>query len=222
MERGDIIALAAGIAIVAVIAVVLKFGGILPGGGQETPVAVRTPVPTQYSETPAVAVTTATLPVPTTATPVLTPTDPVPYRIYYTSKPLEYPVFKLPEHMETYGASEIPWKDPDIVDFAYIDESRSGLTQEFIVPYGVWGMNISVEAVHKPQYARFDMALCNATDGRYLDAMEILNPGGTAFRSVQVSHWNMYIIIHMENVDRFRITFMTPRAYYNAAAAGER
>ena len=216
MKRGDIITLAAGIAIVAVLAVVLNVSGILAAGSPEsvpasTPPAATQPVPSGTG-TSAAATPEGTV----AATPAATPADPVPYRILYTGKPLDYPVFRLPEHMESFGATEIPWKS-GTVTFAYIEESRGSLTKEFLVPYELWGMNITVLAWTKPQYARFDMVLCSAADGKVLDGMEITGPGA-AFRSVQVSNTDMYLIIHTDNVDRFRIDFITPRKNYNAVA----
>jgi hypothetical protein len=216
VDRGDIITVAAGIGLVLVVAIVLKFGGILPQPGGDTGTVPPTVSDTVPAPLPTQSAVPSVPPAPATVISTPTPADPVPYRIYYSDSPLSYPVFRLPEHLETFGASEIMWKDPDIVPFAYIEESRSGITRTFNVPYWVWGVNISVEAWRKPQYARFDMAICNATDGNYIDAMEMVTPG-MAFRSVQVSNWDMYLIVHMENVDRYRITFLTPRSYYNKA-----
>lgn len=221
VERGDIITIAAGIVIVVVIAVMVKASGIFPPVNHDTGAVTpfpTNPEPSAITKVPAMEVSdvTGTLPTPSPAIP-----EPVPYRIFYSSKPLDYPVFRLPEHMETFGASEIPWKDPDTVTFAYLEESRGGLTQEFSVPYGLWGMNISADAWTKPQYARFDMVLCYAKDGAVIDGMEILGPG-SAFRSVQVSGTGVYIIVHTQNVDKYRITFITPRTYYASAVLNQR
>ncbi len=207
-------ALAAGIVIVVVIAAAVKFGGLLHAGREELPGATPVQTPERPAATAPVPAVETTIPVTTAPTPSPTPPDPEPYRIFYTGKPLDYPVFRLPENMETFGASDIPWKAPDIVTFAYLEEPRGGLSQVFSVPYILWRMNISVDARIKPQYARFDMVLCYAKDGRVIDGIEILN-GGLAFRNVQVSNTDMYIIVHTQNVDRFRINFETPRAYYN-------
>ena len=208
MERGDIITLVAGIVIVFVIAVVFKTGIIVPaqdrGEQPKIPVQVTTvPRETTPTETPAPA--TTTIPVPA---------NPVPVPVTYSKKPLAYPVIRLPDSMETFGGSDIPWKDPDVVIFAVMQGSRGGLSEEFNVPYELWGLNISVEAWTKPQYARFGMVLCSAKDGNVIEGVEILN-GGTAFRNVQVSGSDMYLIIDAENVDRFRIDYITPRNYYN-------
>lgn len=219
MERGDVITIAAGIVIVAVIAVMVKAGGILPSARHDDVSVTQSPVnpePPAISRIPTPEVSSGALPTRAPAIP-----DPIPYRIFYSSRPLDYPVFRLPEHMETFGASEIPWKDPDTVAFAYIEETRGGLTQEFSVPYGLWGMNITAEAWTKPQYARLDMVLCSAKDGAVIDGMELLGPG-SAFRSVQVSSTGVYIIVHTQNVDRYRITFITPRTYYAASVSNRR
>ncbi len=221
MERGDLLTIVAGIAIVIVIAIAVKYSGMLPGGRLGSSFITPVPSPVPLETAAGVATTIAvpsgtTLPATMSLTQLPAPPDPVPYRIYYTSKPLDYPVFRLPENMNTFGASEISWINPDVVTFAYLTEPRGGLSQEFRVPYGVWGMNISVEAWTQPQYARFDMVLCYAKDGRIIDGIEILNRG-SAFRSIQVSNTDMYIIIHTEYVDRFRINFVTPRSNYNTA-----
>jgi hypothetical protein len=222
VEKKDIVALAAGILIVFILAVAIKYGGILPGVGKKS--APATPVPTAVVITPPLPQTTPmpslVTEIPTTATPSPEPTipDPVVKRIYYTDRPLSYPVFILPEKMEIFGGGEIPWKDPDSVPFAYIEEPRGGLTQTFSVPYGLWRMNITVDAWSRPQYAKFDMALCYASDGKVIDGMEILNRG-SAYRNIQVSDADMYIIIHTQNVDRFRITFETPRSYLKGEPA---
>jgi hypothetical protein len=209
VDRRDLITLAAGIGLVVLIAVAGKYAGLLPSRTADVPEA--TPVVTASSTLPGTLSTGTPSAIPST-----TSDNPVPYRILYSEKPLDFPVFLLPEHLEVYGASDIMWRDPDVVPFAYIEESRSGLTQEFSFPYGVWGMNVTVFAVTKPQYARFEMALCYARDGKVIEGMELSGPG-SEFRSVQVSNTGLYMIIHIENIDAFRITFITPRTYYTGA-----
>ncbi|OPY38478.1 MAG: hypothetical protein A4E35_00901 [Methanoregula sp. PtaU1.Bin051] len=223
MERGDILTIIAGIIIVIAIAIAAKYSGVLPavrqGSSSVTEVpSLTTQVTTSATETTVAVVQPATtLPATTSPTQIPAPADPVPYRIFYTDKPFSYPVFKLPENMGAFGAGELPWKNPDVVTFAYIEEPRGGLSQVFNVPYGLWRMNISVESRTKPQYARFDVVLCYAKDGRIIDGMEIRFPG-SAFRNIQVSNTDMYLIISTQNVDRFRISFETPRTYYNEVA----
>ena len=108
MERGDLATIAAGIILVIFISLVVKGGYVLPSreAGPET-----TPVP----ETVPAAGTVAPLPVvsqPTTSPGI------VPVRITYARNPLEYPNIKIPDFMETFGGSDIPWKDPAVVRFA--------------------------------------------------------------------------------------------------------
>jgi len=217
VKRGDIVTIAGGIAIVIAFALAVQYTGFLRDGQEGSPAAPPVTV-TELQVTPIqVPVTETPMEITPSPSPSPTPANPELYRIFYTSTPLDYPVFRLPEHMETFGASETPWKDPDIVPFAFIEEPRGGLTQTFRIPYGLWRMNISVDAWTKPQYARFDMVVCYASDGRVIDGVEILNPG-SAYRNVQVSDTDLYIIIYMQNVDRFRVTFETPRSYYNRVA----
>ena len=210
MERGDIITLVAGIAFVIIIAMFVKVWA--PGSPQVQNIPIQN-VPNMTPLIPAI-ITTNPSPGVTTATIRTTePALPNPIRIIYTRNPMALPVIHLPDSMETFGGSDIPWKNPDVVIFAYMNESQGGLSGKFNVPYELWGMNISVEAWTKPQYAQFEMVLCTAEDGNILEGIEIMN-GGTAFRNVQVSGRDMYLIIHTQNVDRFRIDFITPRAYY--------
>ncbi|HRY74886.1 MAG TPA: hypothetical protein P5217_01250 [Methanoregulaceae archaeon] len=207
MERGDLITIAAGIILVVFIALVIKGGDILPSreGGQEA---------TLVPETISAAGTVVPTPTPVPVQPTINPGI-VPVHITYARSPLGYPNIRIPDKMETFGGSDIPWRDPVVVRFAEFQGARGGLSQAFTVPYQLWGMNITVEAWNKPQYARFGMALCSAEDGSVLEGMEILKRG-TAFRSVQVSGKPMYLIISTENVDRFRIDFITPPGYFNA------
>ncbi len=206
MDRGDLITLAGGIAFVIVIAIIVKSGTIVPQ--QEQEIIPAAPVPS-------LPVTMGT-PVPLTSVPTGTPApdEPAPVQITYSRNPLDYPVIQVPDSMETFGSSEIFWKNPEAKTVAIMQGSRGGLSQEFTVPFELWGMNITVESWRKPQYARFDLVLCAAEDGQIIDGIEILNRG-TAFKSVQVSGVPMYFIIQAENVDRFQIDIITPAAYYN-------
>jgi len=147
----------------------------------------------------------------------LTPRPPdAPYRIFYTSNPFTHPVVTLPENMNAYGVSDIPWRGSNYVTFAFIEESHGGLTQTFTVPYEIWIMNITVVAERQPQYARFRMVLCDATTGSIIDGAEILN-GGTLSRIIVVSNTGMYMIISTQYVDWFRIDLETPYSYYEKA-----
>jgi hypothetical protein len=117
--------------------------------------------------------------------------------------------------MEVYGASDILQRNMELVPFAFIEEKRGGLTQEFTIPYPLWVLNISVVANTSPQYGNFRMLLCNATDGTIIEGVEILNQGN-AYRIIQISNTELYMIISATSVDTYRITFETPRTYYNA------
>jgi len=210
VERGDIATLAAGIILVVIIALVVK-GGSIAAPHEETP-----PVTTVPDGAAPKTITDVTTAPAVTATPQPTTFQVIePVRITYARHPLDFPNIRLPDFMETFGGSDIPWKYPGVVTFAEMQGFRGGLSQEFTVPYQLWGMNITVESWTKPQYARFDMVLCSAEDGSVLEGLEILNRG-TAFRSVQVSGKPMYLIINAEEVDRFRIDFITPAGYFNA------
>jgi hypothetical protein len=218
VEKGDIYTLIGGFICVLVVAILVKPGALSSVLPQPAPTAVQ-PVHTVVPVTalPADVNSSTVIHPGVTATP--RPVNP-PYRIFYTSNPFSHPVVRLPENMETFGASDILWKGQDLIPFAYLEESRGGVTGDFSVPYEVWMMNITMTADRQPQYARFRMALCDSKDGAFLEGVEILNRG-TMYKIVQVSNTKMYMIISSENVDRFRISLETPRNYYEKNRAGK-
>lgn len=208
VQKGDILTLAVGLIIVIVIAVIANpqyLVAIKSVGVKPTP--TPTPVPTIIYQT-------QVIPTYIKPTPVPVVTDAPLYRITYTDKPFLYPVFKLPENMETYGGSDLVSRRQEMVPFAFVDETRGGLTQKFSVPYPIWVINTTVIANKTPQYGRFRMALCNAADGSIIEGDEILNRG-TSSRVVQVSNTDMYMIISTAYIDSYHISLEAPRDYYN-------
>lgn len=198
-----------------VIAVIIN-PGYLPGSAVTpvtpaiTPVSTPEVLMTQPTVPPAIQVTTTVVP----ATIQVRPDDP-PYRIFYSNKPFEYPRFKLPENMETFGAPDIPLRNEELVPFAYIEDTRGGLTQKFSVPYPLWIINTTVIANRTPQYGNFRMVLCYASNGTIIEGEEILNRGKD-YRIVQTSNTDLYMIISTAYIDRYIISLETPRSYYDA------
>jgi hypothetical protein len=209
VEKGDILTFGAGIAIVIVIAI-LANPQSFPGFTAPVPVVRPVPAP---ALTPLPVLTFIT-PTYREVTPTPLPTDTPQYRIFYTDKPLSYPLFRLPENMETFGASDILWRDQEMVPFAFVEDKRGGLTQKFSIPYPLWVLNITVTANTSPQYGNFRMVLCYASNGTVIKGVEILNRG-TAYRVIQTSNMDLYMIITTTSIDRYRITFETPRSYYD-------
>ena len=210
MEKGDILFFAAGIITVIVIAILVNpqsISGILP----------QVPVATPFPEQPRIPLPVQTIITPTykEMTPVSHPAEASLYRVYYSENPFSYPRLKLPENMENFGASDILQRNMELVPFAFIEEKRGGLTQKFTIPYPLWVLNISVMANTSPQYGNFRMLLCNASDGTIIEGVEILNRGN-AYRVIQISNTELYMIISATSVDVYRITFETPRAYYDS------
>jgi hypothetical protein len=211
VDKGDLYTLIGGFVVILVIAVIAHTGALskvpsLPFSGS-TPAVHATEVPS-YQVT---VVTSSPTPIPEVN---MTPRSPdSPYRIFYTSNPFTYPVVHLPAHMETFGASDIPLRETSpIIPFAYIEESRGGLTQIFSVPYEVWVLNISVTADRQPQYTMFRMVLCDAK-GNFLQGAEIQYPG-TMYKVVRTPGKGMYMIISTDSVDSFRISLETPLRFY--------
>ena len=212
MESGDILALIAGIAIVIFVAVMANHADL-----SKKPVSSGMTVQPAGTVTQSPATSMTISPDITPAPVEMTVTEkssPPPYRIFYTDKPFTYPVYKMPDHMETFGASEIPWRTQEWVPFAFIEGTHGGLTQVFSVPYPVWVINTTVTSYH-PAYSNLRLALCYADTGGVIEGDEILNQG-TSYRVVRTSNTDMYIIISADSIGRFRINLETTRAYYEA------
>lgn len=213
MESGDILALLVGIAIVIVVAVIANHSDF---SDKAVSLGIVDQTAGVQTQSPAPGMT---IPPDLTQTPLRTPgtgkSDLPPYRISFTDKPFSYPVYKMPDHMETFGASEILWRNQEWVTFAFIEDTRGGLTNIFSVPYPVWVINTTVISDHNPQYSNLRLVLCYADTGGIVEGEEILNPG-TSYRIVQTSNTKMYFIIAAGSINRFRIELETPRAYYDA------
>ena len=212
VEAGDILTVAGGLFIVFIIALVVNPQYL---SGLQKSLPGRTPAPTQIPLSPV----TVFNPPETTATPTpaatpsfsLTPTPP--YRIYYSDKPFSYPLVKLPDNLELFGESDIRRSGQDIVTFAYVEDSRGGLTQIFSVPYPVWTMDIRVVDNTTPNIASFRMALCYAVNGTIIDGVELIHPG-MAYKKIQTSKTPLYMIISTNNIEGYRIDMQTSRQYY--------
>jgi len=63
------------------------------------------------------------------------------------------------------------------------------------------------------------MALCYADTGGFIKEEEILKPG-TSYRVVRTSNIPMYMIISVENIDRYHLRLETPREYYDTYRTG--
>ena len=143
--------------------------------------------------------------------------NPEPQRIYFSGRPMEFPVQQVPPRLDLYG-SDTPFKDPRTVTFAYIDgtpvNSNGGITQEFNVPYRLWMLNISVMANIDPTEVWFRIALFHASNGTIIDGGEILNRG-SLYKTIQTSNSDMYIIVDAHRIESYRINFETPRENYD-------
>jgi hypothetical protein len=214
VETGDILTLVGGLVLVLIIAFATNPHYLSGISATVTPV---TTVPTPLSRAPDLSPTMITVvtntPRPEPTLVPMRPDDP-PYRIFYSNQPFTYPRFKLPENMETFGASDLPMRNEELVPFAYIEDTRGGITQVFSVPYPVWILNTTVIANRTPQYGNFKMALCYAANGTILNGDEILNRG-QSYRILQTSNTDLYLIITTAYIDRYRISLETPRSYYN-------
>lgn len=206
METGDLLTLVGGVVLVVIIAIMTN-----PHYLSEITPAPSTPV----SAVPLTPVTTRVVPLTpvANATPTPVPTIAPPFRISYTSDPFKYPKFKIPDNMGIFGADDLPIRNREMVTFAYMNETRGGLTQKFLVPYPVWELKTTVIANRTPQYGNFKMVLCYGDNGTVIDGEEILNRGSMT-RVVETSGTEIYMIITTAYIDSFRIELSTPRDYY--------
>jgi len=216
VETGDLLTLVVGLVIVIAIAFIAN-----PHYLSELnhPAPIPTPIPTAVPLVTVTPVPVTILPVATaTPTPNVTPTpQPTlapPYRIVYASNPFLYPKFKMPVNMDVFGAGDVPLRGREMVPFAYISDSRGGLTHTFLVPYPVWAINTTVIANLTPQYGDFKMVLCYASNGTVINGEEIFNRG-SMYRVIETSNTEMYMIITTTYIDKYIITFETPRNYYD-------
>jgi len=212
VDSGDSIALAAGFLIVLFVAMLVhpEYLAVL-----QIPFSVEVP---EAGTSPQIRIPAEPTPVSEVQIPVIPalPGSRGPlYRITYTDRPYSYPLYLLPDNMETFGASELPARTLEWVPFAFVEDTRGGLTKVFSVPYPVWVINSTVIAKTRPQYSIFRMVLCSAESGEIVEGEEILNRG-TSYRIVQTSNTGMYMVISTENIDSFYIRLETPRNYYDA------
>lgn len=210
METGDILTVAGGLLIVLVIALAANpqyLSGLQSSLPKGTPALTPAPVTTAIPGTPQVTVPA------TTATPVPPITPAPPYRIYYTDDPFSYPVVRLPDRLDSLGESDIRRSGQDVVMFAYLEDTRGGLTEVFSIPYPVWTMDIRVVDNTTPNIASFRLALCYAANGTIIDGVELIHPG-TAYKKVQTSNTPLYLIISTSGIEGYRIDLETSRQYY--------
>jgi hypothetical protein len=213
VDSGDVLSLFAGIAIVIAIAVIANPHYL--SGLHISQDGIVKPAETVVIAQISVIVTPLAEEQDTTLPPILPKPDAPPYRIFFTEKPFTYPVYKLPENLLTTGASETPRQTKEWVPFAFIENTRGGLTQVFSVPYPIWVINTTVVAENQPQYANFRMALCFADTGGIIKGEEIVNRG-SSYRLVRTANTSMYMIIGVNNIDWYHISLETPREYYKA------
>ncbi|OPX65221.1 MULTISPECIES: hypothetical protein [unclassified Methanoregula] len=217
MEKGDILTVAGGLVLVLILALIVNPQTIT---GFTSPVAGRTSLPT--TEPLPLPTIQKSIPTTTVQSPIITTVSPNmpsrPVRILYTNKPFTYPVVKLPDRLDIYGESDIRRPGQDTVTFAYLEESRGGLSQVFTVPYPVWTMDIRVIDNVTPSVANFRMALCYAANGTVIDGVELNHPGMT-YKKIQTSNTPLYLIISMTDIQGSRIDLQTSREYFEQSEA---
>jgi hypothetical protein len=208
VDLHDALTLIGAIVIVALLSTF--YSPAVPGDEQcpSPPTLPAPPVPSPPPATPSVPVT------PDPALPQPEPVVPDPVRITYAGDHLAYPVHTLPANMNVFGASdpEWQWRFKETVVFAYLREPVGGLTDTFSVPYPVWRVNSSLNATTIPQYALLQWVLVDAETGEILEGGE-LRHGGSMTKNLQVSHKEVYFIVHTRYADSFTLSLETTTDY---------
>jgi hypothetical protein len=193
VDKGDALSIVAALIIVSAIAVIF-----------------RPPVADAGSEIP------ENIPPPPTVTAAPAPTSPVPpepARLTYTAGFWSYPLCHLPDNLTFYGGSDPPWKETTkIIPFAYIEETRGGITEAFHVPYAIWRLNCSFSSTVRPEAAHFRMALVELESGTIVEGADLHYPGGI-IKNVERGGKDFYVIVSVDEVDSYRITLETLPEY---------
>ena len=213
VETGDILTVAGGLFIVLIIALIANPQYL---AGLQVSLPGSPPAPTQTLPPPTTIpplLTTATATPTPAQTPPASPTPALPLRIHYTDKPFTYPVVRLPDRLDMFGESDVRRTGQDIVTFAFMEDSRGGLSRVFSIPYPVWSMDIRVIDNTTPNIASFRMALCYAANGTVIEGVELMHPG-TAYKKIQTSNIPLYLIISTTNIEGYRIDMQTSREYF--------
>lgn len=194
MDKGDVISILAALAIISVLALVFQ-----------------PPVVEEVEETPS----PTTLPL--TILPTQTSTAPSePSRLFYAASARDYPRSHLPDNLTQYGGSDPPWTGTgETIPFAYIEEGRGGITEVFHVPYAVWRLNCTVSSTIRPEAAHFRMALVEFSSGAIVEGADLHYPGNI-IKNVERGGKDFFLIVSVDNVDRYRIVLETLPEYYSA------
>jgi hypothetical protein len=207
VERRDLLVVVIGLIIVAAIALVAS----PPGEENERPsvpqVTVEPTLPAGPVDSPAPA-------------PTITEPHPAPVQKFgYASEPLSYPLHKIPENMNIFGASDPEWPHIDWVSFAVLEKDHGGLSETFTVAYPVWKVVCRLNATTHPLSARLQWVLVDAVTGSIVEGAELFT-GGTVNKTVQISRTPMYFIISARDADSFTLTLETTANHSAQALSG--
>ncbi len=192
MDKGDALSILAALIIVSAMALVFR-----------PPVAEAGPEVTEIFAPESTTTPAATAP----AVPAL-PASPDPARISYATGIRDYPLWHLPDNLTSRGGSDPPWKETGVVPFAYVEESRGGITRTFHVPYAIWRLNCSVSATVRPEAAHFRMALVERESGTIVEGADLRYPG-SIIKNVERGGRDFYLIVGVDEIDSYRITLET-------------
>ncbi len=193
MDKGDVISILAALIIISVLVLVS-----------------RPPVAEEREE----------IPIPTTIPLTILPTQtpavpPEPTRLFYAASAQGYPRSYLPDNLTQYGGSDPPWTGAGgIIPFAYIEEGRGGITEVFHVPYAVWRLNCTVSSTIRPEAAHFRMALVEFSGGTIVEGADLHYPG-SIIKNVERGGKDFFLIVSVDNVDRYQIVLETLPGYYS-------
>jgi hypothetical protein len=205
MEKRSVGAIAAGIIVVVVIAMILRPPAAVMAIVAPTPTPTPTPPPT---------LPTIPTPVPTTVQTPIRIAAPGEVKVEtreigFTARPWEYPLYQLPDDLVVFGASDVSWRFNDSVVFSYINGTRGGVTNRFTVHYPTWRIVCRTSSDAWPEFARLRLAVIDNSTGGVINGIDLQYPG-TASRVIRTYDREFYLIVAADHLDRYTITLEAP------------
>jgi hypothetical protein len=82
------------------------------------------------------------------------------------------------------------------------------------VPYAVWRLNCTVSSTIRPEAAHFRMALVEFSGGTIVEGADLHYPG-SIIKNVERGGKDFFLIVSVDNVDRYQIVLETLPGYYS-------
>lgn len=210
MKRADTITFLGALIIVVIIAVVSQGSGSIPG--IESIPGFAPPAPPYESPTDTIPIYTLQEKPEIWNIPKNTDLNSV-----YMSGKGGYPVTDFPADMTIFGASDPEyqeiWTPGEIVLFAQYTGPGNGFTEMFHTPFSFWRINTTITETNKPGSAMLSWVLVNGETGTVVTGNQ-MKYGEHILKTVQASGEKFYIIVSVQDVNRYSFRLETTKAQY--------